>query len=113
LASCPPPLDPRLGAAAREDVDGDGKADWIIHGPMEVVVFVDRKGCPERRGAFETEGPLAFVHVDANGAAGAMRKLRVDTWLHHGDRAQYVYAWTGSAYVVESRGRDIIEGKGP
>ena len=99
----------------REDIDGDGKPDWIIRGSREVAVFVDRSGCPENRGGFVTEGALAFVHVDASSAAaaGKMRDLRVDTWLHHGDRAQYVYAWTGSAWVMKSRGRDIIEGTPP
>jgi hypothetical protein len=94
----------------REDLDGDGKPDWIVQGRHEVHLFVDRNGCAEDRGVLQTEGPLAFVHIGSVGAAGAMRDLHIETWLNHGDRAQYVYTWSGGAYAKQSRGRDIIEG---
>ena len=85
----------------------------IVQGSNEVDLFVDRNGCAEDRGVLQTEGPLAFVHVGPVGSAGAMRDLHVDTWLHHGDRAQYVYAWSGGGYAMKSRGRDIVEGTPP
>lgn len=111
--ACITAADPRLSNAIREDLDSDGKPDWILGQHSAFEIFVDRNGCAEGLGVVPTEGPLAFVHVGAEGEAGVMRDLHVETWLHHGDRAQYVYSWSKDRYVKTKRLSDIIEGRRP